>query len=76
MVEDSFGLLYAVPSFAEGVGRLLDFGCTTDIYNTSKTPEDADFNALRSDWRALACDMGIAFDEIREQKSSQSSDSE
>jgi hypothetical protein len=56
-------LLYAQPSFAEGVGRLLDFGCTTDIYNLSRTPEEADFNALREDWRAVARDLGVAFDE-------------
>jgi hypothetical protein len=67
MSEDTFGLLFSVPTFAEGVGRLFDFGCTTDIYNTSETPEEADFNALREDWRSIARDMGVAFDECKQE---------
>ena len=58
-----FGFLYARPSAVEGVARILDFGNTLNEYNYSSTPEEADFLALRADWRVAARDLGIALTE-------------
>ena len=59
------GFLYARPSFLEGMARLLDFGNTLTEYNRSLSPQQADFLALRADWRVAARDMGIAFSEVQ-----------
>lgn len=56
-MNDTYELLYATPSFAEGIGRILDFGDTLTEYNTSNSGEQADFLALRADWRAVAADL-------------------
>jgi hypothetical protein len=60
-----FGLLFARPSFLEGVARLLDLGNTLAEYNESQTPEQADFLALRSDWRAVGAEITVAADRGR-----------
>jgi len=62
-MNENFGLLYARPSFIEGISRILDFAGNLNQYNTSPSGEDADFNALREDWRSVARDLGIAIDE-------------
>ncbi len=56
-MNDTYELLYATPSFAEGIGRILDFGNTLTEYNTSSYVGQADFLALRADWRAVAADL-------------------
>lgn len=50
-------LLFARPSFWEGIARVLDFGSTLQNYNRSFSPEQADLNALRSDWRVVGQDI-------------------
>ncbi len=59
-MNDTYELLYATPSIAEGIGRILDFGNTLTEYNTSPSGEQADFLALRADWRAVAADLRSA----------------
>lgn len=54
------GLLYAMPSALEGVGRLVDFAGTLDEYNYSATPEEADRLATLADWWAVGEDMRAA----------------
>lgn len=49
--------LFARPTFFEGMGRILDFGNTLTQYNVSPTPEEADANALYSDWCAIGDDL-------------------
>ncbi len=56
-MNDYFGLLYARPSFIEGMGRAIDLGATLVEYNTSLTPEQADLIALRSDIQAVRADL-------------------
>jgi len=63
MSETSY-TLGARPSFWEGIARLWDFGGTLNEYNRALTPEQADFLALRADWRVAARDMGITISEI------------
>ena len=45
--------LFAQPSFASGVARLLDLMGQFDDYNSSETPEDADAAAIAVDWRIV-----------------------
>ncbi len=52
--------LVAEPSFIEGVSRIFDFAGNMTVYNESDTPEEADLQALRADWEALAGDMRSA----------------
>ncbi len=52
--NDFTGLLYAHPSFTEGLGRTLDVGGTFDAYNDSDSDAEADRMALVSDWYAVA----------------------
>ena len=52
-----FGQLFARPSFAECVGRIVDLGATMQKYNESKTEEEADVKALKNDWRAVGEDL-------------------
>lgn len=49
--------LYAKPSFIKGMGRILDVGSTRNIYNTSKTEEEADCRALETDWYLVGMDI-------------------
>jgi hypothetical protein len=50
-------LLYARPSFIEGIARIVDLGGTLNEYNRSPTPDEADFDALEADWRMLGQDL-------------------
>ena len=59
MSEDAF-VLYAHPSFLEGMSRLIDFTGSLNIYNTSTTPEEADYRAILSDWEAVGFGLILA----------------
>ncbi len=61
-------LLFASPSFLEGMARAVDFGDFLTEYNSSPAPELADLNALQSDWMAVGQDMSQAFAEVRREK--------
>lgn len=50
-------LLFARPSFIEGVGRLVDFAGTLSEYNGSESGAIADELAIRSDWQAVGDDL-------------------
>lgn len=50
-------LLYADPSFLEGMARLFDFADTLTEFNRSLSGEQADVLALAADWQAVAEDM-------------------
>ncbi len=49
--------LFTEPSIVEGVSRLMDIGATMQDYNSSKTENEADFKALRNDWKAVGEDL-------------------
>ncbi len=53
-------LLYAQPSFLEGLGRLSDFSGALDWYNYSTTEQEADRLAIASDWYAIGDDLRSA----------------
>ena len=44
------GRLFARPSFLGGVSRALDMGGTLNEYNRNQTEEEADAQAILSDW--------------------------
>jgi len=56
-------LLYARPSFLEGMGRLLDFGNHLNEYNSSLSPEQADALALYADWTQIGDDLRLVLEE-------------
>jgi hypothetical protein len=49
--------LFAVPTFSEGVGRLIDVGDTLTEYNYSPSAEGADRLAIAADWLAVGQDI-------------------
>ena len=53
--------LFAVPKGIYGAARILDFAGNLDVYNVSDSPEQADHDALRSDWNAIGLDLHEAF---------------
>lgn len=61
-------LLFARPSFWEGIARIFDLGSTLQVYNRSRGPKEADENALRSDWRTVGQDIAHSI-EAYEQES-------
>lgn len=58
------GRLFAHPSFLTGFSRVLDLGATFERYNEDRTPEEADFLALWSDWAAVGDDIQAALNEF------------
>lgn len=50
-------LLFANPSFLGGVARTLDIGGTFDSYNDAPSSDEADFDAIASDWYAVGADL-------------------
>jgi len=45
--------LFAMPSFSEGFGRVLDLGAEFDEYNFGETPEETDAIAIYTDFRTV-----------------------
>lgn len=62
-------ILYARPSFLEGVARIFDFCNVLQRYNIHETSEEADEHALLSDWYAIGEDMKSAVREVARQAS-------
>lgn len=50
-------VLFARPSFMEGVARIMDLTGTLSEYNVSETPQEADYNALWADWCSVGIDL-------------------
>ena len=48
---------FAQASFLGGVARTFDFSGTLSEYNRSRTGEEADYDALLSDWLVLGNDI-------------------
>ena len=56
-------LIYAKPSFLEGVARIFDFGGALNTYYylpSDEDPRKADARAIASDWRAVGKDIASA----------------
>lgn len=57
--------LYAHPSFIGGMASCLDLGDTLTIYNESRTGEEADARAIKSDWLAVGQDIKSAIGKFK-----------
>lgn len=56
--------LVAAPSFASGVGRLVDWYGLYDLYNVSRNGNEADIKAVSSDWLIVGQDIEEALVEF------------
>ena len=57
--------LFAMPTWQEGVGRLVDFGDALTEYNRTSTPEAADARAIAQDWLAVGDELRAAMANFR-----------
>ncbi len=67
-MSETSTFLFAMPSFAEGAGRILDFGDTLSEFNLSLTPEQADRIAFEMDWRAISQDLRTAMMQVARER--------
>lgn len=67
----TFRLLAENPSFFSGFSSLLDFGDITNKFNTSNTDEEADTNAIDSDWHAVGQDMWEGINKSKNERGKQ-----
>ena len=58
-------VLFARPSFIEGVARVIDFGGTLNEYNTSLDGKQADGLAIFADISVLRADLALATERLR-----------
>lgn len=58
------GRLFASPSAAEGMSRVLDILGNHDVYNEDVSPQEADCRALYSDWAAVGDHLVLASKEL------------
>lgn len=54
--------LFAQPSVGSGMARVLDLWSQFDDYNQSESPEEADAQALASDWFVVGQDIADAME--------------
>jgi hypothetical protein len=73
-MNDYTNILFANPSFIEGMGRILDFGDTMTEINRSATPEQADQYATIADWRAIGADLRAVMDQFERENNIASRD--
>jgi phosphosulfolactate synthase (CoM biosynthesis protein A) len=59
-MTENYYSLFATPSFIGGMARTLDLGSTLTQYNTSPTPQQADYIAISSDWIYTGNDIKYA----------------
>ena len=67
-MESYSDFLFARPSFSEGAARILDFGNTLTMYNSSPSGEVADEIAIRMDWAAVGFSLYAAMREYAAQE--------
>jgi hypothetical protein len=68
----SFRLFKQMPSFWGGFASLINFSPSEKKYNYNPTPNGADIDSLRNDWRAVGEDLWQAIhDYERERKNIQ-----
>ena len=56
--------LFACPGFLGGMASVLDLGATLVLYNDSPTTEEADAQAIKSDWEVVGNDIRAAMAEM------------
>ncbi|MCY4537232.1 MAG: hypothetical protein OXE52_03280 [Chloroflexi bacterium] len=58
--------LFPTPTFWTGIGSLIDVCGLLNMANYAETDEQADADALRSDWLAVGDDIAAAIGQYRE----------
>lgn len=61
-------LLFDEPSCLEGIARIFDFSNGLGTYNTSDSPEEADFKAILSDYYAIGQDLEDSMKEFQNER--------
>jgi hypothetical protein len=56
--------LFALPTWREGVGRLIDFANTLSEYNRTGGVEDPDARAIAQDWLAVGDSLRSAMNDV------------
>ena len=56
--------LFAHPSFLGGMAQAMDLGGTLFLFNNSRTPEEADLRAMKSDWITVGDDIRAAMERL------------
>lgn len=59
--------LFNKPTFLRGLGRLWDFRGILNSYNTSNSPQESDYKALRGDSLTVGLDMEQALREFKKE---------
>ena len=54
--------LFAMPDFVNGIARVLDLGGTFDVYNEAQTGQEADYQAIASDWKQVGEEIYTAME--------------
>ena len=49
--------LFALPTWQEGAGRLVDFDNALTAYNVTNSPADPDTRAIAQDWLAVGDEL-------------------
>jgi hypothetical protein len=62
--ENTF-ILFPRRTFAQGIELLFDVRGASLGYHYSNSPEEADTKAIAADWRAVANDLRIAYENYR-----------
>jgi hypothetical protein len=52
--------LFTNPTLISEMGRVLDLGSTMNEYNSTLSPQDADYLAIKSDWEIVGADISEA----------------
>ena len=63
--------LFSRPSFFEGMARVVDVCGSLNIYNSSSSENEADFNAILSDWEMVGNDIYKALERFEKEYKSQ-----
>lgn len=65
---DDTGFLFASPSFLAGWAAVLDVAGTLNVYNESKSGQEADARALASDWAVIGKDILKAAEQLEQKE--------
>lgn len=60
--------LFAIPSIIAGIGQVIDIAGTMEVYNDSKSGEEADYKAIQNDAIQIGRDMRAALEKYKAMK--------
>lgn len=66
--------LFGRSTFLEDIATIVSLDSTFDRYHTDDTPEEADYQAIVSDWKAVGADMWYTINKYSEQETPKKED--